>query len=123
MKNIINIMRASVILSLLGLIAGCSGAGGSSNSGTSSTDQATGSIALKLAWSTTEKIAAKSVESAPAGVVTVRIIVTGSGISPDLRKDFSATAGSGTITGVPAGTERTVSAEALDASGKRRDRS
>ncbi|MEI6703645.1 MAG: metallophosphoesterase, partial [Deltaproteobacteria bacterium] len=43
----------------------------------------------------------------------VRIMISGSGISPSLQKDFSAADGTGTIDGVPAGTGRTVTAQGL----------
>lgn len=116
-KKTISIINKLLVLSLLALIAGCSGAGGSSNSGTSSTDQATGSIALKLAWSSTEKTTAKSVAaSLPTTTKTIRITVSATGMTSVVRS-FDAATGSGTISGIPAGTARTVTAEALDSTG------
>jgi hypothetical protein len=116
MKNkTISIINKFLVLCMLALIAGCSGAGGSSNSGTSSTDQTTGSIALKLAWGSTEKTTAKSVSaSLPRTTKTIRIIVSATGMT-SVQQSFDAATGSGTISGVPAGTARTVTAEALDA--------
>ena len=95
------IMKLFLAVCLLALISGCSSDG--------SNRLATGSIAVN--WST---VAAKVVASAPAGVITVRVIVSGPGIVPMLQKDFSAKSGSGTIDGVPAGSGRTVVAQGLD---------
>jgi phosphatidylethanolamine-binding protein (PEBP) family uncharacterized protein len=118
MKSTVRIMKIFLSICMLALIAGCSGAGGSNNSGTTSTDQATGSITLKLAWSPTEKTTAKSVEAAlPATVKTIRITVSATGMT-SVQQSFDAATGSGTISGVPAGTARTVTAEALDSSNK-----
>jgi phosphatidylethanolamine-binding protein (PEBP) family uncharacterized protein len=89
---------------LLTLIAGCSSGGSASQEtviGTS--DETTGAIAVKFV-------------SMPSSVVTIRIIVSGSGISPDLQQEFTASAGTCTIDKVPAGSGRTVTAEALDTS-------
>jgi hypothetical protein len=76
-----------------------------------------GMISAKLDWEKTPKTAGKSVASAPAGVATVRMIVSGSGISPVVQKDFSAAAGSGVIDGVPAGSGRILTVQGLDGSG------
>ena len=110
-------MKTFFALCLLALGAGCS-SGGSNSQGSAvvTANQATGSITAKLDWGSPSKSSAKSVASAPAGVATVRIIVTGSGITPAIQKDFRADAGTGTIDGVPAGTGRTLTAQGLDAS-------
>ena len=117
--NIISVIKVFAVASLLAVLAGCSGSssGTQADTGTSTT----GSISVALTWPQQQppaaKTTAKSVASAPAGVSSIRIIVTGSGISPDVRKVFNASAGSGTIDGIPAGTGRTVTAEALDSTG------
>ena len=110
----ISIMKTFLAVFLVALIAGCS-SGGSSSQGTGAitAEATTGNIAVKLDWGSASKTAAKSVASAPAGVATVRIIISGSGISPSMQKDFAANLGTGTIEGVPAGNERTVTAQGL----------
>ena len=119
MKNItISLCGIIITIFMLILVAGCSSDGsGSQSAGSTTTDQGTGNITALLDWGTTSKTTAKTVESAPAGVATMRFTISGSGITQELRKEFPALAGSGTITGVPAGTNRTVTAEALDSSG------
>jgi hypothetical protein len=120
-------MKIFLSIWMLALIAGCS-SGGSDAAGTSTSaaDQGTGTttaiketggIAVALAWpeqSSTSKSTAKSVSAAlPATVKTIRIIVSATGMT-SVQKNFDAATGSGTISGVPAGTGRTVTAEALD---------
>ena len=95
------------------IVGGCS----SQKAGSISADQDTGAISARLDWGLASKSALKTVALAPAGVTYVRLIVSGAGISPALQKDFPATAGTGTIDGVPAGTGRTLTAQGLDASG------
>jgi len=88
--------------------------------GSSGSDSAgTGSIIVRAEWPD-EGSGALNAESihrtAPAGVVTVRVIIS----APDMttmQQDFQASAGSGTITGVPAGTNRTVTLQGLDSGG------
>lgn len=116
MKEIGTYVKTIFFISLLLLLTGCSSSG-TGNSGTSTTSQSTGSIAVKLDWGAVFKNTAKSVSSAPTTITTVRIIISGSGISPALEKDFTAASGSGTIEGVPVGTGRTLTAQGLDASG------
>ncbi len=94
---------AILISASLFILAGCSG------SGTSASTQGQGSISAKLTW---DKVTAKSVASAPSDVVTVRISISGTGMTT-MQQTFPASAGSGTISGVPAGTGRTVTASAL----------
>jgi len=53
---------------------------------------------------------------APAGVVTVRAIVTGPGMG-NIQQDFAASAGNGTISNVPAGTNRSLTIQGLDSGG------
>jgi hypothetical protein len=77
----------------------------------------TGSIAAQVEWSqTVGSSSVKHVTSVPSGVTTVRIVVSGPGIS-DIQKDFPAAAGEGQIDGVPVGNSLTLTAMGLDANG------
>ena len=80
----------------------------------------TGSVTAQLQWAERGNASltapGKQAASAPQGVVTVRIVVSGSDMS-NVQKDFPAAAGTGVIDGVPAGTNRTLTAQGLDASG------
>jgi formylglycine-generating enzyme required for sulfatase activity len=67
-------------------------------------------VAFRLKWPV-----AKSVGSVPAGVVKVRILIYGADMGT-MFKDFDAAEGTGTITGVPAGSGRTITFQGLDAS-------
>ncbi|MEI6205578.1 MAG: SUMF1/EgtB/PvdO family nonheme iron enzyme [Desulfuromonadales bacterium] len=107
--SLTSLTKTLFIICLLALLPGCSSDG--------SISQGTGSIAAKLDWGDASKTSAKTVATAPADVATVRIIVSGSGLTAALQKDFVAAAGSGTIDGVPAGTGLTLTAQGLDASG------
>jgi len=101
-------LKHLVIIMLLVLVSGCSG----------TSANGTGSIAAKLAWRTS-KVAVKGVAAlpaAPAGVVTVRIIISGSGMTT-MQQDFAVSAGTGSISGVPVGGSRTVTVRGLDSSG------
>ncbi|MBP7653928.1 hypothetical protein KA977_10935, partial [Candidatus Dependentiae bacterium] len=84
----------------------------------------TGGISLSLVWDTgdsnnqsqnapAEKNSIKY--AAPAGVVTIRVTISGTGMN-DISQSFAASAGSGTITGVPVGSNRTAKIEGYDAS-------
>jgi len=116
-KHAINIRNILFTIFLLTLIVGCGGGGSASpETGSSTADGGTGAIAVKLDWGSAANTTAKILASLPASVVTIRITVSGSGISPDLQKEFTASAGTGTMDKVPAGSGRTVTAEALDAS-------
>lgn len=100
-------MRIFLLLPLaLIALAGCSG---------STSDSGSGGIAAKLIWSDA-KATAKTLYLAPAGVATVRFIVSGSGMTT-MKQDFAASAGVGTMPGVLAGTGRTLTAQGLDGSG------
>lgn len=113
-------MRKSFITKLCFIIliislVGCSGSNSSLSSGN------TGSIAAKLDWSgvkTSSILKSLGIHSssAPAGVVTVRIIVSASDMT-NIQKDFPASDGQGQIDGVLAGSNRTVTAQGLDSSG------
>ena len=62
-------------------------------------------------------IAVGSGTTLPADLVTVRIIVSGSGIATPIQKDFAAAARTGTVSNIPSGNGRTVTAQGLNASG------
>ncbi len=115
-KSAISILKLLFAICLLTLIAGC-GSGGSANQETGSS-AGTGAIAVKLDWGSTANTTAKTVLAAPAGVATIRITVSGSGITAVVQKVFPAADGAGTISGVPAGTDRIVTSEGLDSSNK-----
>lgn len=86
-------------------------------SNSSSTNAGIGSISAQLDWSrVVVSSSSKLAATAPTGVATVRIIVSGSGMS-DIQKDFDASLGQGVIDGVPAGSNRTVTAQGLDSTG------
>lgn len=111
--NIISIIKVFAAATLFAMFAGCSS--GSSDTAATSTDSTTGSIAVKLDWPTT-KTTAKTVASVPATVKTIRITVSATGMT-SVVQSFDAAIGSGTVSGVTAGSARTVTAEALDSTG------
>lgn len=116
MKRIFQLIGYSLLLMLVGILAGCSGSG----STTASTN--TGSIKASLVWQekTSASKAVVQKATAPAGVVTVRVIVSADGDSTftnPIQQDFAATANTGTISSIPAGTARNVTIQGLDASG------
>jgi len=105
------ILMSIFLIMLVMAAVGC----GSSNSLSGDT----GSIIAQLEWGGTAIANAdseKEIAAAPAGVVTVRIIVNGSGMSA-IQKDFDASVGKGIIDGVPAGSDRTLTAQGLDSKG------
>ena len=102
--NIFGFLSAIIIAVF---VTGCSGDGVLISKGT-------GGITTQLVWGS--KTTAKTVASAPAGVVTIRAILTGPGMS-DIVKDFPAAGGSGRIDGIPSGTGLTFNVQALDADG------
>ena len=118
MKNISSKIRTFIGICLLAVLAGC-GASESNNqtSGSANENPMTGKIVMLLDWGTSEKSTGKSVELAPTGVATVRIIVSAPDITTSLQTDFTAAAGTGTVSGVLSGTSRTVTAQGLNASG------
>ncbi len=111
-------MKTVIAICLLALITGCS-SGESKSQGTtvSPNSQGSGTIAVMLDWSAVTNTASKRAASAPATVATVRIVVSGSGITPPIQKDFAAEFGGGIIGSVPAGIGRTVTAQGLNAAG------
>jgi len=115
-SKIYTVFKVITSVILVALMAGCSSSGADSASASPTTGQNTGSITVKLDWGSTTKTTAKTVASAPSGVATVRVIITGSGMT-SVQKDFTATTGGGTIDGVPVGTGRTVTTQGLNGSG------
>ena len=114
--KIIRILSVFVVASLLTLLSGCGG-GSSGTPGTvTATTETTGSIAVKLDWPSNAKSTAKSVAALPSTVKTIRIIVSATGMT-SVQQNFDATTGSRTISGIPAGIGRTVTAEAVDSTG------
>ncbi len=99
-------MKKIFVILLALAIAGC-------GSGSSSLGVKTGSIAAQLDWTANKGSSAIHSAAAPAGVVTVRITVSGPDMT-DIQKDFAASAGQGQIDGVPVGTNRTVKAQGLN---------
>jgi hypothetical protein len=111
-------MKTIISVVLLALIMGCSSGGSKNQDATVSPPvQSSGAISVKLDWGAVARTSTKSVGVVPLSVTTVRIIISGTGISPSIQKDFSAAAAGGTVDGIPAGTGRTVTAQGLDASG------
>ncbi|MBI2355102.1 MAG: carboxypeptidase regulatory-like domain-containing protein [Deltaproteobacteria bacterium] len=96
---------------LMFLLAGC----GTNNT---TADSNTGAITAKLAWNTNSKTASqgKIIAKAADGVATVRIIVTGFGMT-DTQKDFVAADSRGVIDGIPSGSGRTLKIQGLDSAG------
>jgi len=80
----------------------------------------TGSVTAQLHWvqkaGSSVPSSGKQTATAPQGVVTVSIAVSGPDMS-NVQKDFPASAGTGVIDGVPVGSNRTLTAQGLDASG------
>jgi hypothetical protein len=119
MKNYAtSILIALIAFCLIIVIGGC-GAGGTSTMETAAdtTGQGSGTISASLVWGTAAKASAKTVVAAPAGVTRIRFKVSASDITSPIQRTFSSASGSGTIDRIPAGTGRTLTAEALDATG------
>lgn len=100
------LFTAALLAAVFFTLAGCSG---------SSSQNGKGAITAKLVWNGA-KTTAKRVASAPVGVVTVQLSISGSGYS-GLTQDFAATDGKGTLSGVSVGSGLTVTALGLDSSG------
>jgi len=120
--NITRIMNVVFTLFLLAIIAGCSGGTASQSTDGSTTEatsvsKETGGIAANLVWGSTSKSTSKTVASSPYGVTKVRLTVSATDISSAIQKTFSSATGTGTISGVPVGTNRTLTAEGLDSTG------
>jgi len=113
------------ILCLISMLTGCGGSGSTSTSSTgstsSTTSQTTGSITVKLALANAKSAGKTAAATAlPAGVATVRVSVTAPDITTAVQKDFFVSTivnDTVTITGVPVGTNRTLTVKGLDASG------
>ena len=114
-KSILTVMCTLLVVCFLSVIGGCGSDTAVGINGTSLSKE-TGNIAVSLDWNPESKTTAKNVALAPTGVATVRAIVSGSDFST-IQSDFSAAAGAGIISGVLAGTGRTVTAQGLDSAG------
>lgn len=100
------ILKSGLLL-LAVLLAGCSGSGSSPSS------SATGAATAKLVWQ--QAAASKAVKAAaPAGVTTVRVIISAAGMTT-IQQDYAAGTGTGTISNIPVGTNRTFTFQGLDA--------
>lgn len=110
------INRILLLTAFVSMLTGC-GSGGSGVAG-STTPGGTGSIAAKLVWSGTAKSTGKTLYAAPAGVTTIKVFVYDADmVSLITPKDFPASAGSGTIDGIPVGSGRIVKVWGLDSLG------
>jgi hypothetical protein len=103
-----------VLVLILGSLIGC-------GSGNTSIGGQTGSLRAQLQW--IERTNSSSIPSsdrqsaaAPQGVATVRIVVSAPGML-NIQKDFPAAAGTGVIDGILAGSNRTLTAQGLNAAG------
>ena len=123
--RIIGILKSIFAISLLALIGGCGDDPVSSVDSTGDTNQTaksveltaqtTGAITLKLAWKTGSSNTGSP--TVPTGVVTVRVIASAADMTASIQKDFAATISNISITGVPTGSDRTLTIKALDKSG------
>lgn len=100
---------AILVLLITVLTVGCGSRG---TTGANST----GSLTAQLVWPSSEKSLSHALATLPSSVVTVRIIVSGAGMS-NVQKDFPAANHSGTIDGISSGTGRTLTAQGLDSTG------
>ncbi len=89
---------------------------------TESADPETGGIVARLVWEDESSISKSlSVESQnnaalPAEVKTIRALVSASDITT-IQKDFTASTGSGSISSIPVGSNRTLTLKGLDSGG------
>jgi|SRR6185369_7301893 len=100
---------------LMFMVAGC---GGSGSSMSSTPNDGTGALTAKLVWNDKSGSSRGKVLALPVGVVNVRITVS-AGTGPAMSNvvgTFTAVSGGGTLSGIPAGSGRTVKAEGLDGS-------
>lgn len=109
MKTAFIIFRNIILALAVALLAG-----GCSGSNTTKAAGGTGSVSARLQW-VAAKASSKTVSLVPAGVTTVRIIITGPGMTT-MQQDFPAAGGTGTIGAVPVGSGITVTAQGLDGS-------
>jgi hypothetical protein len=119
MRQKLSLMLAG--LAALGLLSGCGGSGQDGSAGD------TGGVSAQVIWpdpgaspGTVANAAANAAAlvhplAAPNAVVTMRFVVTGTGMT-QMQQDFGASAGTGTMTLIPVGSNRTLTISALDAS-------
>lgn len=98
------LLLSTILFMSCALVTGCSG-------GNSAAPTATGGLGAISA-----KLAVKGVNSLPANVATVRLIVSGAEMDT-IQRDFPAANRSGVIDGIPVGISVIVSTISLDASG------
>src|SRR6266568_2970003 len=102
MTRNMQILYKFFLLLALVIVAGC---GANSSQGSS-----TGFVTATLTWPhSSGKSLAKTLALAPAGVTTVRIIISVTDMTT-IQKDFAAANGSGTIDGILSGTGRNLTA-------------
>lgn len=104
----LQIMYKLVMMLSVAMVVSC-GTNGSQNA-------STGGITAKLDWNSSEKTTAKTVDSAPVGVTTVRILISAADMTT-IQKDFAAASGSCVIEGVLPGTGRSLIAQGLNGAG------
>ncbi len=115
MKNhIADKIDGIIVIVLMLLLVSC-------GSHTASVVKSTGSIKATLVWvdsngKVMQSVGQKHASTAPPSVATVRIIVTASDMNA-IQQNFPASAGQGQIDGIPAGANRTFTAEGLDSNG------
>ena len=92
-------LRFFLLFAALSLFAVGCGSSGSTGGGT-------GSVTAKLVWNATGSLA-KSLAKAPTGITTIRVEVTAADMTK-ISKDFSGSDAGGTVDGIPAGSNRTI---------------
>ncbi len=119
MKSHLNTaMKLICTVCLFTLVTGCASSSSDSRiADTTANIQPTGNIAVKLEWGGAAKATAKSVAVAPAGVTKIRFTITAADMVSPVQRSFSSARGSGTIDKIPAGTGRTITAEAFNSTG------
>ena len=115
-------VKSVLFILLFAVLITCGSDSGNINIEDGNTAAGTGSIVARAIWPDTSVNAIGYALSAmlptesavPSIVQTVRVIISGPGMS-NMQTDFNASAGSGRISGVPAGTGRIVTMQGLDA--------
>ncbi len=112
-KRLINSVVVVLVTLAMGIVSGCGGTSGNGSGDTNS--KGTGGIKASLDWS---KVSAttKSSSNMPSNVASIRITLS-SPTMDTIEQTFDALSESGTIDNVPAGSDITVKASALDGNG------
>ena len=105
-SSFFTILKSGLLL-LAVLLAGCSG------TGTGPSSSATGAATAKLVWQQAADGKATKA-AAPAGVTTVRVIISAAGMTT-IQQDYAAGLGTGTISNIPVGANRTFTFQGLNA--------